>query len=105
MSVFAPLRATVELRLKEGVCAGQRRFRLSRNLGLGSLDIEGQLPCDDACPAEVRFFLPDGQMIRAAAKLAIRGDEDTPAWRVDLLGLDETSRQQIQQYIEQRLSL
>lgn len=68
MSREAPLQVTVEIRLLDGPAAGERRFRLSRQVELpAALSFEQALPVEGEARADIAFQLPDGARITSRA--------------------------------------
>ncbi len=110
----APLRVTVEIRLHEGPAAGQRRFRLSRQLELPPrLLFDGPLPLEGQCRGEATFVLPAAPLEqgpdRAGAAITGRAllhhDPQRPELgsAVELVDLEQEALAALQTYIEQRM--
>ena len=100
MPPSAPLRVAVEIELRTGPAAGERRFRLTRAATLpATLVFAGRLPMAADARGEVAFALPDGERIRAAALL--RADPEAPegGFTAELVGLDEAGRAALREYV------
>jgi hypothetical protein len=107
MATSAPLHVTVEIELHEGPAAGQRRFRLSRELELPPrLHFDGPLPLEGQCRGKAAFVLPDqASGTPIAGRALLHHDPERPELgsAVELLDLEQEALQALQTYIEQRM--
>ena len=99
----APLCVTVEIELASGAAAGQRRFRLSRRVELpATLVLQRELPIEGQGEGQVRFTLPGGPEVRAAALLWHDPDKPEQGSQVQLRSLAPGLQRAVELYIEER---
>jgi len=105
MSMRAPLRITLEIRLQSGESAGERRYRLTSSIELPpGLAMAGSLPVEGRGEGRVTFVLPDGPRIEALARLSHDPEHPEEGSYAELLDLRPEAVQAIRRYIEERLS-
>lgn len=105
MSIFAPLRVTVEIHIESGIAAGERRFRLSNTIELPpKIWLDKDLPVVGETTAKVFFDLPEGPRIEAAAKLHFDSEHPDKGSQIELIGLTSLEISYIENYIEKRLA-
>lgn len=103
MAHKAPLQVTIQITLDDGPAAGQRRFRLSRQVELPpALSFDGGLPLDGQVRGRVSFYLPEGPQIDAAALLRHDPEHPDRGSIAELLDLEPEQTQALLSYIEQR---
>lgn len=106
MATSAPLCVTVEIKLHEGPAAGQRRFRLSRQLELPPrLLFDGPLPLEGQCRGEATYTLPLPGEAPVTCRALLYHDPQRPELgsAVELVDLELEALQALQTYIEQRM--
>ena len=100
MSLEAPLRVTVEIRLLDGPAAGQRRFRLCHHVELPpTLTFESGLPLEGEGRGEVSFRLPGGTPVQARALLRFDPEHPERGSEAALLDLPPDLLQTLEGYI------
>jgi hypothetical protein len=100
----APLRVTVEIKFHEGPAAGQRRFRLSRQLELPPrLLFDGPLPLEGQCRGEATYALPGEAPVTCRALLHHDPEHPEQGSSAELADLELEELQALQTYIEQRM--
>lgn len=111
MPIAAPIRVTVEIRLRSGDAAGQRRFRLSSRVALPPrVELEGPLPIDGEGLGRVRFPLPaldepdrPATWIESDARLTFDPEHPEHGAAAALLGLAVADQQHLEHYIQERV--
>ncbi len=102
----APLQVTVEIQLESGPAAGQRRFRLSRQIDLPpALHFDRELPLVGQGHGRVTFVLPNGTTIEASATLFSDPEHPEQGSTAELLDLEPAALEDVQSYITQRIRM
>ncbi len=99
----APLQVVVELALESGPAAGERRYRLSRSIGLPPrLRFDRALPVEGEARARLRFGLPTGERLELRALVHHDPDHPERGSDAELVDLRPETIQTILRYIEER---
>jgi hypothetical protein len=99
----APLQVTVEIELESGDAAGERRFRLSRQVLLPpALRFDLGLPLEGEGRGFVCLRLPGGEAIATRALLRFDPEKPERGSEAELVGLEPEALLALERYIEER---